>query len=220
MQIFLVLGISLFLTIFGSSQWTRYAKTTGTDSLKVSSLNYAGNLYMYNDFALQYLFKNYNTIINDPTNTFVNNIAYNKINNFDLSKLQTFYSNYIDFKQFNTYQSSYFLYSANPNDSSVPQLYLITTFDNTDDFKVRNMFGAYNNLLTTKDNPGDSVYWTNSIFGIYNGSTDNPILLSTLPKGVPATLIPILKNNIFPTLVRGGFNMQKYFIIVPVYMNN
>ena len=227
MQIFLVLGIALFLTIFGSNQWTRYSKASGSETIQISSSNYAGNLYMYNDYSLQYLYKNYVNIVNAPLNTFINingdkknYIVYNKKNNFDVTVLNSFYNNYVDFKTYNNYKSTYFLYKASESDSSVPQVYLLTTFDNTDDFKVRNMFGAYNNLLAQKDNPGDSVYWTNSVFGVYNGSSDNPVILSTLPKGAPEIVLPLLRNSIFPTLTNQGFNMQKYFMIIPIYMNN
>ena len=73
MQIFLVLGIALFLTIFGSNQWTRYSKASGSETIQISSSNYAGNLYVYNDYSLQYLYKNYVNIIKETHSKVVKN---------------------------------------------------------------------------------------------------------------------------------------------------
>lgn len=220
MQIFIVLGILLGLTIFGSSQWSRYG-VSSTESIKISSDGYAGNLYMYNDYALQYIYQNYSTIINNPLNIYNNKIAYLRQNNFDINNLTQFYSKYINFKEYNKYKSSYFLYSkSNGSGSDIPQVYLITSFDSSDDFKVRNMFGSYNNFITAKDNPGDTNYWTNVIFGINNGIGNDPIILSTLPTGVVSNVIPFLKNNVFTNLQNNGYSVGKYFIIIPVFMNN
>lgn len=218
MQIILVLGIILSLTIFGSSQMKKYSMSP-EDVTKSASYNYAGNLYMYNDFSLQYIYSDYSDIVNSP-NVFVNNIAYKTSNNFNINKLTPFYSKYINFKPQSNYNSTYFLYSkSNGQSADIPQIYIFTTFDNKNEFAAFNMFGAYNNLITAKDNPGDVAYWTTLIFGEYNGNA-KPTILSSIPSNTIGTINNTLTGQVFPALTKGGFKIQKYFIIIPVYMNN
>lgn len=220
MQIFLVLGMSLIMVIFGSNQWNKFG-TSSSDSVKISASASASNYYMFNDFSIQYLYDNYDTIMNNPLNVYVNNVSYLTANDFDINKLSPYYSNYLDFKSFYTYKGTYFLYSkTNNSGGDVPQLYLLTTFDSNDDFKVRNMFGIYNNFLSSKTNPGEVNYWSSSIFGIYNGSNTDSTILSTLPNGVSSNMNNILKNSVFRTLTNANFKMGKYFMIIPVTINN
>lgn len=221
MQMFLVMGLGVFLSVFGASQYIKYSNTNTQEIRQNIALVDAGNVFIYNDLAVQYLLNNY-IKFNDPNLPITNSINYNPSYNFNYSNLESYNSTDYRFTTKFNYQSTYFLYknTSVAGDSSIPTLYLLTTWNNADKVGMdsSSIFGGLNTLLNSNKNDGDKVFWTTAIFGLYKSGKIT--IYSLLPQNLNPATVNQNTLGVINTLEQNGFKMGNYFYLSPVYMYN
>ena len=104
------MAVALAMSIFGYNEFNRYSYTSSGDIQKHVGDAAAGNLYLYNDNAVEYLLTNYSTFF-DASPVTVNGVYYKPTNNFNNDTLKPYYQNRFTFNQRKIeYSSTYFLY--------------------------------------------------------------------------------------------------------------
>lgn len=227
MQLFLIMAVALAMSIFGYNEFNRYSYTSSGDIQKHVGDAAAGNLYLYNDNAVEYLLTNYSTFF-DASPVTVNGVYYKPTNNFNNDTLKPYYQNRFTFNQRKIeYSSTYFLYINSTESNPIPVMYYLNTWSQPNKEAI-STFGGLNKLLTDRSQTGDNTYWVSGMFGSY--SNGNVKLYSKIPltpsgntTGNVAQQIDAATTKIqtvLNILNTQGFKLQEYFFLMPVYQSN
>ena len=222
MQTFVVLGLSLILTIFGSMEFQKYSNSNRSDITEYNNDFYAGNLFIYNDLAISYLMVNYESFYNG-TLPADGNISYATSNNFDYTTLKNY--SYFTYKPTFNYKSTYFLYTpaaSTIDQNPIPVLYLVTSWDvsgpnltnRTNDQLSAAMLSSLSQSLSDKISNGNSTYWTIPIIGSQQNGGNIQIYMnldSTTKQNYRSFFSLMLYK-----LNSSGYKMGQYFYLTPV----
>lgn len=222
MQTFVVLGLSLILTIFGSMEYQKYSNSNRADITDYNNDFYAGNLFIYNDLAISYLMVNYDKIYNG-TLPADGNISYATSNNFDYNNTLKNYS-YFSYKPVFNYKSTYFLYTpaaSTTDQNPIPVLYLITSWDvsgpnltnRTNDQLSAAMLSSLSQSLSDKISNGNSTYWSIPIIGSQKNGGNIQIFmnLDTATKAKYSSFFSLMQYKL-----SSNYNVGQYFYLTPV----
>lgn len=217
MQLFMVLALGVFLTMFGTNEYIKYSNEGAQEyKTNMGAIN-ASNIFIYSDLSYQYILNNYFVFFN-PDVAFTNSINYNKTNDFDINTLNNYYKNSYNYTPKYNYNSTYFMYKNNNGVSSIPTIYLLITWNSTNQYDRNLTFTGLNKILNNKKNSGDATYWININFGEYINNQAK--LYSLTPQGVDVNKAQTNISNIINNLSSQGFVMGNNFYLAPVYMYN